>query len=142
MKCINHSRICRQILTALIVIVIAGVIGGWLFYSLTPKQIARRTLKEGALSKDLLAKQSAIEALGELRDARFLPILKDALHDREWVIRTSAVKALGKIANPSTIPLLKESLFDKEWQVRYAAAQALATMGDTSGIQLLKQALK
>ncbi|MCK4352392.1 HEAT repeat domain-containing protein [candidate division WOR-3 bacterium] len=136
----SHKRIGIRI-TVIVIIIGIGTFG-WYSYTQTPKQVAQKTLKQGVLSQDLLAKQYAIEALGGLKDKRFFPLLKDALKDKNPAIRTTTAKALGEFGDSAAIPFLKESLFDKEWQVRYAAAQSLALMGDTSGIQLLKQALK
>ena len=141
-KGLLRSHLRSGLWVTIFIVLVSGSFFGWWGYMRTPKQFAQKTLKQGVLSKDLLAKQAAIEALGELKDIRFLPFIKDALKDNNYIIRVTAVKALGEIRNSSVIPLLKESLFDKEWQVRYSAAQSLAVLGDTSGIQFLKQALK
>lgn len=122
-------------------IVVIGAIG-WSLYVRAPEQVARRTLKNGVLSTDIQEKKIAIEALGGLKDKRFVPLLKDALKNDNSSVRAAAARALGEINDSSAISILKESLFDKSWKVRVEAAHSLVLLGDSSGVQLLRDAIE
>ncbi len=122
-------------------IVAIGIIA-WYAYMGTPEQIARKTLRECILSTDVQEKIIAIEALGGLKDKKFLPLLKDALKDNDSGVRSAAAKSLGRIEDSSSISILKESLFDRSWKVRIEAAHSLVLLGDSSGVQLLRDAIR
>ena len=139
---LHKSRKGMKILWIIIgAIVVIGTIG-WCVYVNAPEQVARRTLKNGVLSADIQEKKIAIEALGGLKDKRFVPLLKDALKNDNSNVRAAAARALGEIDDSSAVSILKESLFDKSWKVRVEAAHSLMLLGDSSGVQLLRDAIK
>jgi HEAT repeat protein len=120
--------------------------------------------------KDLppLAREEAVEVLGELRDPRaILPLIhcldsKDrweqrkslealcaigrcaannliaALGDPKPLIRQSAAEILGKLKAVEALPALTEALGDSDPGVRQQAAWALGELGDRSVVQTLE----
>lgn len=139
---LRKSRKGAGILGIIIGAIVVMGVTGWCIYMRTPEQVARKTLKKGVLSADVQEKQVAIEALGGLKDKKFVPLLKDALKDDNSEVRATAARSLGEIEDSSAISVLKESLFDKSWKVRVEAAHSLVLLGDSSGVQLLRDAIK
>jgi len=85
-----------------------------------------RSLREGTPR----ARFWAARVLGELRDARAVRSLGDALLDPEDDVRSAAVWALGQRADRATGPLIEPLLRDPRWFVRAHAAEALGKIGD------------
>lgn len=96
------------------------------------------TCGEKAVTLLLLALQSravpvrlgAIEALGQIRDARAVnPILAVIDHDASLEVRWAAVLALGDIGSPDAVPSLVPLLRHPNRYLRYGAATALGRLG-------------
>ena len=64
-------------------------------------------------------------ALGWIGAATTVPLIRDALQDRDWKIRQSAAKALGALRASSCRSELEFLCFDHNPRVRKAARQAL-----------------
>lgn len=94
-----------------------------------------------ALRKDFQQRRgftmSIIPALGQLGDPHAVPILLEALNNREehWLGREAAARALGKIGSTAAVA----SLIEAAWQsdTRSAAIGALAEIGDPEAIEVL-----
>jgi HEAT repeat protein len=83
--------------------------------------------------------QRIVRALGQLRDARAIPVLLDALPRLE--IRREVVDALGEIADPTTVePLITCLMQDAYVPVRAAAARALGKLQVLKAKEALLQA--
>lgn len=59
-------------------------------------------------------RRSAIEAMGETRDKKAIPVIMQALNDKDWGVCESAAVALEKLVLPETIPLLKNFLIETD----------------------------
>lgn len=69
-------------------------------------------------------RQAAALALGYLGDMRALPLLLQALHDKEWVVPNAARIALSELGEPA-IEALKRFAKEGTWQDREKANEAL-----------------
>ena len=68
---------------------------------------------------------AAAWALGQLGDARSVPVLVAALRSRDGLVALAAASALGRIGDPAAREALAQALFDDEAAQRDAAARAL-----------------
>ena len=69
---------------------------------------------------DPLVREAAVAALGSIGDARALPAVLSATHDRP-AIRRRAVLALAAFDGPEVEAAIAAALTDTDWQVRQAA---------------------
>jgi HEAT repeat protein len=84
---------------------------------------------------------AAIPALGGLGKSEAVPVLLEALNNRDddWLGREMAADALGDIADPVSVDaLIKSSYFA---DTRESCIQALAGMGDVRAVEVLIGAL-
>jgi HEAT repeat protein len=58
----------------------------------------------------------AMEALGDLADARAIVPLTELLSDPSWVLRYPSAEALGKIGDPAALPALEHLLLKAQDQ--------------------------
>jgi len=82
-------------------------------------------LVEALKDENSSVRESAAEALGELKDPRAVEPLIEALKDKEPAVQGSAAKALGKLKDPRAVEPLIEALKDKEPEVPPNADYAL-----------------
>jgi HEAT repeat protein len=100
-----------------------------------------------ATETDDVIRMSLIEALGELRDERAVPVLLPYLKppeqvNRGWIIRIAA-NALGSIGGESVIgPMAEVLASDPDWFARLGAAEGLRKMRYPSAAAALRLALK
>jgi hypothetical protein len=115
---------------------------GWIGPAAAPAVLKLIELARSDLSRQ--AKRSATWALGQIGDARAVPVLVAALDDGD--LRVTAAYALGHIGPPAApaVPTLAARLTDDSEFVRQAAAQALFLIGLASEptIAALERALK
>lgn len=78
---------------------------------------------------------SALALIGPRRD--IVPLLQDALRDKDAVVRKAAAEALGSMPALGAKGSLRTCLQDESPDVAFAAAHALWKMGDRSGRGLL-----
>ena len=97
-----------------------------------------RALREGTPK----ARFWAARILGEIKDARAIRSLGDALLDQEPDVRSSSVWALGMIADRASASLVEPLLHDTVWYVRAHAAEALGRIGDAATVQPLADLLQ
>lgn len=86
---------------------------------------------------DLDVSEKAIRALGKIRSAAAIPVLKGRLSSGSPEVRASAAKALGEIAAEpkSVLPELRVLLHESEPAVRSAAMDAIGCFGaDATGL--------
>lgn len=105
-----------------------------LIQEVLPKLIDRATTET-----DLYVRRVSIEALGEIGDPKGLPVLTEALEDKEPEIRQAAVYAFSKLKDPSVISLLIEMLNDPDGMVRRQAVWELGQIGTTAAIPSLEK---
>lgn len=70
--------------------------------------------------RDALAREAAVAALGAIGDARALPTILEACHDKP-AVRRRAVLALAPFDGPEVDAAVAAALDDRDWQVRQAA---------------------
>ena len=82
----------------------------------------------------------AIDALGELRDARAIPFLIGALYDGERKVRAEAASVLGRLGSERAVPALLGRLTG-DWNrgVQLSAGFALGDIGGEEALEGLKQ---
>ncbi len=79
-----------------------------------------------------------VEAAGEIRFERALPILLDILTSEEDVkIIESAIIALGMIAAPSAVTAVSEFLYSSNWEIVIASIRTLGALATPEAIQKL-----
>jgi HEAT repeat protein len=114
--------------------------------------LVKRTLRKLGAT-DLLAKRVAarseeerayaVRLLGYLEDDEALPVLLQALEDREPRVRTLAADALIRLHPASVIgPLEQRLLTDPDPEVRMASAQALGEIATQAAVDALERSMK
>ncbi len=96
------------------------------------------TLIERLYTGDPQLQEQSARALGQSRDPRAIPPLRDALTSKDSGLRAAAALALGALRNQAPlndlVALLSE---DGNSMVREAAAQALGSIGSTKALPAL-----
>jgi HEAT repeat protein len=92
-------------------------------------------------SSDKSKRQSAIEALGKLGDARAVELLIGCLKDQDSVVRWKAAEALGRLEDARAVEPLIACLKDKDSEVRKNVTWALGELGDRRAVAPLCAAL-
>ena len=85
---------------------------------------------------DIYLRNSAIIALGQIKDKKATPVIIDALQKKE--LRISAVIALRTLKDNRAVPVLIKCLSDDDPYVRRLAASALRDIGDPAGLEAVK----
>jgi HEAT repeat protein len=98
-----------------------------------------QALVEALRDDDARVRQGAIAALGELGDARALPLIRDRLlHDRDVGVRSEAAFRLGKFGDATVVSALKSAAAHhgnaevRRW-ASWAGAQLSGRGGSDSG---------
>jgi HEAT repeat protein len=92
-----------------------------------------RLLREG----NALQKISAATALRKARTRAAVPLLEEAMRDKEKEVKVTAVAALMAIAEPSSVEALVNGLSDPD--VRWISVMALRKFGDANLRPLLRR---
>lgn len=91
----------------------------------------------------LLPKEAyACEALGLLKDGRYLKQLHPMLNHPDLRVQLEAVRAVRKIASPEALPFLQTRLNTCEWPVLVELCQALAVLPAKESVPPLLTRLK
>ncbi len=101
-----------------------------------------KLLHELVSDKEFTWRPTAMRALAEHGDRRYLEEFRAGLSDRLWGCRAATVYALEKIGDRESIPKIRELLGDEVYEVRAQAAKTLHAFGDTSGLPVLVEALR
>lgn len=80
---------------------------------------------------------SAIFAMGNTADERWLPILQEELDSPSPDFRAEAARACGMIGDPASIDSLEQLLDDEDIEVGMAAIYALGQIGGDRAVELL-----
>jgi HEAT repeat protein len=83
--------------------------------------------------KDPLLRFLSVQLLGFSESPLALPVLLEALDDKNAMVRAEACRSLEDLADTSSIPHLEARLTDVDDEVRLAAAEALAVMRGPGG---------
>ena len=82
-------------------------------------------------------RRTAVGALGQIGDASAVPVLIEALKDREDIVRSSAAFALCKICKSFAVPALGIAWKDLSISYRLRVIEALDEIGDTSVVPII-----
>ena len=88
-----------------------------------------RLIELASEADDALVRESAAAALGAIGDARGLPAILAATHDKPNV-RRRAVLALAPFDGPEVDAAIAAALEDRDWQVRQAAEDLRRATGE------------
>ena len=86
---------------------------------------------------DLMARIQAVEALGQIGDARIAPSLLKTLKDPNRQVQYIAIKALGELRDTRAVEPLVEALEHRDPGIVSAAALALGELRDTRAVEPL-----
>ncbi len=86
---------------------------------------------------DLMARIQAVEALGQIGDARIAPSLLEALKDPNKQVQYIAIRALGELRDARAVEPLVEALEHRDPGIVSAAALALGELRDTRAVEPL-----
>ncbi|HKV75259.1 MAG TPA: HEAT repeat domain-containing protein [Gemmatimonadales bacterium] len=91
-------------------------------------------LFESALGQpDALVRQTAIRAIGRIRDTQGLPLLIDALRDRDSTLVSEAAFALGQMGDSAAVPELAARLSDPAFLLPPAMAEIVTALAKIGG---------
>ena len=96
-----------------------------------PSKKVRQALVSATDDPDPKVRMRGLRSIGEVKPPDALPLLVEALGDRNENVRTAAVEALGNLGDRQAAPLL-ESLRGRASPVSYQAEIALAKLGSPS----------
>jgi len=85
-----------------------------------PDTVLIELIRLAGEAADALVREASVAALGAIGDARGLPAILAACHDKPTV-RRRAVLALAPFDGPEVDTALAAALQDRDWQVRQAA---------------------
>jgi aminopeptidase N len=87
-------------------------------------------------------RRSAIEALGQLPDARLRAALRRTSLDRSSTVRTASLAALGNLKDPGLVEFFKERFASDDSElVKAEALRALGKTGDAGAIPFVQKAV-
>lgn len=104
-------------------------------------QGAGERLALGLTDKKVLIRIVSAQALGEIGDVSYAPVLMEALDDSNHIVRAMAAEALGKIRDYRASIKLLEMANDPSDLVRSNALRALGRIGNPTAVPLLIKAL-
>ncbi|MCD5383690.1 HEAT repeat domain-containing protein [candidate division WOR-3 bacterium] len=135
-----QKRLRRKIIYIVTIFTLL-VVGGtsYLWYINTPQYLARKTLIKSTYSTNAVVRRRAIEAMGNVGDRRFLPIIREYLADSDTYVRQEAIRALFKIEDTASVEYIRPLMKDDDERVRITAAKLLADMGDSSAMNYLRR---
>ncbi|MNI05402.1 hypothetical protein D3C73_583530 [compost metagenome] len=95
------------------------------------RKLSLNEVREHFSADDWHERYAGLEALQQI-DEYALPLLADALSDRQMQIRRLAVVYLGDIRTPEAMQLLYDALRDSSAAVRRTAGDTLSDIGDSA----------
>lgn len=90
-------------------------------------------------SDDESVRMSALYAMGQNADERWLDTVLNEMDSRSPGLRYEATRASGEFADRRAVPLLIERLGDDDREVQLAAVGSLGRIGGTASINILKR---
>jgi HEAT repeat protein len=102
-------------------------------------------LMKAAKDKRPEMRHLACELLGDIRDAKAVPVLLEALGDKDEFgtsVASVAARALGRIGDRAVIPQLVKALESPDRDLRYEAARALGILRADEAKAALRKLLK
>ena len=90
---------------------------------------------------DLIARMQAVEALGQIGDARVIPSLLKALKDPNIQVQYIAIRALGELRDKRAVEPLVKALEHRDPGIVSAAALALGELRDKRAVEPLRTIL-
>ena len=138
--CVRRKRGLASVLTAAVIVISVMMPASSRCEPSSKDRVAEliKQLKDG----NWIVRESAVEALGEIRDGRAVEPLVKTLKDADDDVREGAAEALGKIKDRRAVEPLIEALKDEDDDVRRAAAEALGRIGDGRAVGALENVLR
>ncbi|GMV52042.1 MAG: HEAT repeat protein [Nitrospira sp. OLB3] len=99
------------------------------------------TVRQAAAAQNPEERATALRLVGDLKDARGLPILQEAITSTQPSVRGAAAAALGELGKVQGIPALEQALEDKIPAVKTSAAISLGELGVKDSLGALRKAL-
>ncbi len=104
------------------------------------RELSLDEVRERMQNDDWRVRYAGLEALKP--EAEALPLLAEALGDKQMQVRRLAVVYLGDIGTPEAMELLYEALRDKSAAVRRTAGDTLSDIGDPAATKAMIAALQ
>jgi HEAT repeat protein len=82
---------------------------------------------------------SAIVAMGNSANRRWIPLLVSELDSEDNEVRRAAADSLGQIGDPATIPDLRKATRDTDLEARHAAIWALGSISGPAAQRILNE---
>jgi HEAT repeat protein len=82
---------------------------------------------------------SALYAMGQSLNGRWLPIILTELESVEPELRFEATRAAGLLGSADSLPLLLEAARDDDAEVRHAAISAVGQIGGRGAVRVLER---
>jgi len=105
--------------------------------SATPHEKVHGLIEEAYDSGDIKMQISAVFAMGQSADTRWLPIIRDEMQSPYEDMRIEAVRAAGSIGKSELIADVADLVTDDDLEVSLAAIAALGEIGTTEGQKIL-----
>ena len=106
---------------------------------------ATDVLLKAAKDKRPEMRHLACDLLGEIRDPKAVPVLAEALGDKDEFgtsVASAAARALGRIGDRGSIPALLKVLESPDRDLRYEAARSLGSLRANEAAATLRKLLK
>lgn len=105
-----------------------------------PDDIAvRETIEAAYQTDDTDRRMSAIYAMSQNLDPRWLPFIRSELDSPHAGTRYEAARAAGAVGHRGAVPRLTELLGDADREVQLAAIQSLGQIGGSGPVSVLKR---
>ncbi len=105
--------------------------------SATPHEKVQGLIEEAYDSGDIKMQISAVFAMGQSADVRWLSIIRDEMQNPNEEMRIEAVRAAGSIGKSDLIAEVADLITDDDLEVSLAAIAALGEIGTTEGQKIL-----
>ncbi|MBN1799013.1 MAG: HEAT repeat domain-containing protein [Spirochaetales bacterium] len=89
-------------------------------------------------SEDKVWRMYACEALGKIKDASAIPVIKTIFAENDPLLKAYAASALANFNMSDVLDILIQGLKDNYWKVRVASAKGLARPEGAPAIDILK----
>ena len=103
---------------------------------------AYNSLIKGLQIKNVFAKRTVIEALGEFKDKRTVEILNKELRTKEgYFIPSECLRSLGKTKDPEAFDIIKKNIKEKSWAdlMQLGVVDGMFFLNNEKAINVLKE---
>ncbi|MCK4352391.1 HEAT repeat domain-containing protein [candidate division WOR-3 bacterium] len=111
---------------------------------ITPLEIERPIIAEISPPAKIETKKikiTAIKALGVIKEESSIPLLREALKEKEWSIKREAAGALAELGDTIGLSFLRTALEEKETAKKLEIISTLGRIGDIASVPFLRKLL-